>query len=181
VTDVRLHGRLADHQAGCDLGVAVAPREALPVLPARILHTVPLQKINYDLGETIGWPRLVALVAREYRALPPSQRAATTVLAGNYGEAGALGRFGPAAGLPTAYSGANNFWYWGPPPAGDRSAIAISLSPAVLHRLFATVRQVAVFRNGIGVADDEQGARIYLVSGLKSSWARAWPALRDFS
>ena len=36
---------------------------ALPVLPARTLHAVPLQKINYDLGETIAWPRIVALVA----------------------------------------------------------------------------------------------------------------------
>ena len=33
-------GRRADRRAG-----------ALPVLPARALHTVPVQKINYDLGE----------------------------------------------------------------------------------------------------------------------------------
>ena len=46
---------------------------ALPVLPARVLHTVPLQKINYDLAETIGWPKQVALVAREYDALPASR------------------------------------------------------------------------------------------------------------
>ena len=32
---------------------------ALPVLPARALHSVPLQKINYDLAETIGWPKQV--------------------------------------------------------------------------------------------------------------------------
>ena len=36
-------------------GVLAAP-VALPVLPARTLHTVPLQKINYDLGEEIAWP-----------------------------------------------------------------------------------------------------------------------------
>src|SRR6266702_6231274 len=63
---------------------------AAPVLPASTLRAVPLQKINYDLAETIAWPRLVALVAREYRALPPDQRAAATILAGNYGEAGAI-------------------------------------------------------------------------------------------
>jgi hypothetical protein len=161
-------------------GVIAAPI-ALPVLPARALATVPLQKINYDLAETIGWPQEVALMAREYHALPPGQRAATTILAGNYGEAGALGRYGPGDGLPTAFSGANNFWYWGPPPARDRSAIAINVDPALLRRLFTTVRPVAVFRNGLDVSDDEQGAVIYRATGLRTSWAVAWPLLRDFS
>ena len=162
-------------------GAAIAAPIALPVLPARALATVPLQKINYDLAETIGWPQQVALVAREYRALPPGQRATTTILAGNYGEAGALGRYGPGDGLPPAFSGANNFWYWGPPPARDRSAIAINVDPALLRRLFTSVRQVAVFRNGLGVSDDEQGAVIYRATGLRTSWAAAWPLLRNFS
>jgi Dolichyl-phosphate-mannose-protein mannosyltransferase len=153
----------------------------LSVLPARALATVPLQKINYDLAETIGWPQEVALIAREYHALPPGQRASTAILAGNYGEAGAIDRYGPGDGLPPAFSGANNFWYWGPPPARDRSAIAINVNPALLRRLFTTVRPVAVFHNGLGVSDDEQGATIDVATGLRGSWARAWPLLRDFS
>src|SRR5215813_8970712 len=163
------------------LTTAVAATITLSVLPARTLATVPLQKINYDLAETIAWPREVALVAREYHALPPGQRASTAILAGNYGEAGAIDRYGPGDGLPTAYSGANNFWYWGPPPARDRSVIAVNIDPALLRRLFTTVRQVAVFHNGLGVSDDEQGAVIYRASGLRTSWAAAWPLVRNFS
>jgi hypothetical protein len=163
------------------VGAVIAAPITLSVLPARALATVPLQKINYDLAETIGWPQEVALVAREYHALPPGQRAATTILAGNYGEAGAIDRYGPGDGLPPVFSGANNFWYWGPPPARDRSAIAINVDPALLRRLFTTVRQVAVFHNGLGVSDDEQGAVIYRATGLRTSWAKAWPLLRDFS
>ena len=163
------------------LTTAVEAPVVLPLLPARALHTVPLQKINYDLAETIAWPKEVALVAREYHALPPGQRASTTILAGNYGEAGAIDRYGPADGLPSAFSGANSFWYWGPPPPRDRSAIAVNLDPALLRRLFTTVRQVAVFHNGLGVSDDEQGVAIYQVAGLRTSWARAWPLLRNFS
>jgi Dolichyl-phosphate-mannose-protein mannosyltransferase len=161
-------------------GAALAAPVALPVLPARALHTVPLQKINYDLGEEISWPSLAALVAREYRALPPAQRARTTILAGNYGEAGAIGRYGPQDGLPRVYSGADNFWLWGPPPAADSAAIAVNVDPAVLRREFAHVRRVATFWNGLGVDDDEQGAPVFLVTGLRSSWARAWPAFRDY-
>ena len=154
---------------------------ALPVVPARSLRTIPLQKINYDLGEEIAWPNLVALVAREYDRLPVPERLHTTILTGNYGEAGAIDRYGPGMGLPQVYSGANNFWLWGPPPDGDSSAIAVNIDPALLRREFIHVRLVATFWNGQGVSDDEQGAQIFLATGLKSRWAQAWPAFRYYS
>jgi hypothetical protein len=154
---------------------------ALPLLPAAALHTVPLQKINYDLAESIAWPKQVALVAREYHALPPSLRQHTTVITANYGEAGAIDRYGAQYGLRQVYSGANNFWLWGPPPASATAAIAVDVDPALLRREFTSVRLVAVFHNGIGVDDDEQGARIYLASGLRTPWSHAWTAFRDYS
>ncbi|MEP7024870.1 MAG: glycosyltransferase family 39 protein [Actinomycetota bacterium] len=160
---------------------AIGALVALPVLPAATLHTFPLQKINYDLGETIAWPRLVALVSREYHALPAQEQRHTTILAGNYGEAGAIERYGAQYGLPTAYSGANNFWLWGPPPAADTSAIAINLDESFLRTEFAHVKLVATFTNGIGVDDDEQGTQVFAVSGLRSPWRTAWPAFRHYS
>jgi hypothetical protein len=163
------------------VSAALAAPGTLPVLPALALHTVPLQKINYDLGEEIGWPSLVALVAREYRALPAAQRDHATILAGNYGEAGAIDRYGPQDGLPPVYSGANTFWLWGPPPAADSAAIAVNVDPALLRREFARVRRVGTFWNGLGVDDDEQGVPVYLATGLRSAWAGAWPAFRDYS
>lgn len=186
---VPIGSRLAARSARTRLGAvcvllasaAVMVPVALPVLPARVLHTVPLQKINYDLGEEIGWQREVALVAREYRALPAAQRRVTTILAGNYGEAGALDRFGPADGLPAAYSGANTFWLWGPPPAGDVDAIAVNPDLRQLQREFTTIRLVATYTNGLGVSDDEEGVQIYVATGLRSSWASAWPAFRDYA
>ena len=162
-------------------GALITLPAALPVLPARTLHAVPVQKINYDLGEEIAWPKLAALVAREYHALPASLRRRTTVLAGNYGEAGAIDRYGPGLRLPQVFSGANNFWLWGPPPATDTSAIAINVDPALLRREFAHVRLVTTFWNGLGVSDDEQGAAVYLATGLRTTWARSWPAFRDYS
>jgi hypothetical protein len=153
---------------------------ALPVLPARTLHTVPLQKINYDLGEMIAWPKLAALVAREYHQIAGPRGRRTAILTANYGEAGAIDRYGAGYGLPQAYSGENNFWLWGPPPAADTSAIAVNIDPALLRREFAHVRKVATFVNGIGVSDDEEGAQIFIVTGLRTSWARAWPAFRHY-
>jgi hypothetical protein len=179
-----LAGRIAPAAvlAGAMVGVAlVGSPVTLPVLPARALHAFPVQKINYDLGEEIAWPKLVALVSREYHALPAAQRQQATILTGNYGEAGAIDRYGPGLGLPQVYSGANNFWLWGPPPAADTAAIAVNLDPAFLHREFRHVRLAATFWNGLGVSDDEQGAQVFVVTGLRTSWAQAWPEFRHFS
>jgi hypothetical protein len=103
------------------------------------------------------------------------------LIASNYGEAGAVDRYGAAFGLPQAYSGHNNFWFWGPPPASDTAAVVIGLDPALLHREFQHVTEVAVYRNGLNVADDEENTPIYVCTGLRTSWAAAWPAFRDFS
>jgi hypothetical protein len=47
--------------------------------------------------------------------------------------------------------------------------------------VFAQVRRVATFWNGLGVSDDEQGVPVYIATGLRSSWDQAWPAFRDYS
>jgi hypothetical protein len=160
---------------------AVCSVISLPLLPAAALARFPVQKINYDLGEEIGWPAEVQLVAGVWHGLTPAQRARTTLLAGNYGEAGAIDRYGPSLGLPAVYSGANNFWLWGPPPAADTAAIALGVDPAVLRREFTHVREIAVWNNGLGVSDDEQGTAVYLATGLREAWAATWPAFRDYS
>ncbi len=160
---------------------AVSAVIALPLLPAAALARFPVQKVNYDLGEEIGWPSQVALVARAYDALPASERADVAVVTGNYGEAGAVDRYGAAVGLPPAYSGANSYWLWGPPPARDTVAVAVNVDPALLRRWFSSVRVAAVYRNGLGVSDDEEGAVICVASGLRSPWSAAWPGFRDYS
>jgi hypothetical protein len=160
---------------------AVSALIALPVLPAAELVRYPVQKINYDIGEEIGWPSQVALLARTYNSLPSSERAVATLLTGNYGEAGAVDRYGAEFGLPQAYSGANNYWLWGPPPARDTVAVAINVDPGLLRREFSEVQVAAVYRNGLGVADDEEGTVVYVATGLRGSWASVWPAFRDYS
>jgi hypothetical protein len=55
------------------------------------------------------------------------------------------------------------------------------MDPALLRREFAQVRLVATYWNGLGVSDDEQGVQIFVATGPRSSWARAWPAFRNYS
>src|SRR5262249_32364774 len=57
---------------------------------------------NDDVREEIGWQELTETVARIRDALPPEDRARVRILAGNYGEAGAINLYGPALGWPAS-------------------------------------------------------------------------------
>ncbi len=162
------------------LGLVQLPL-SLPVLPAHVLATVPLQKVNYDMGENIGWQEYVSQVATVYAGLPSIERAEATILTSNYGEAGAIDRYGGLYGLPAAYSGHNSYWWWGPPPELGTTTIAIGFDRQYLLQRFAQVRQAGTVQNSAGVDNDEQGAPIWLCLGRRGSWAQLWPGLRHYN
>jgi hypothetical protein len=149
----------------------------LPVVPVGDVQATPIVTLNYDAGETIGWPALVAEIARVYRSLPPGERAKAALLASNYGEAGAVGRYGPADGLPPAYSGDNSFWYWGPPPASATMAVVIGYSRDQLG-FCGSVRLVLKLNNHQGVSNQEQGQPVWICTQLTQSWRDLWPSQR---
>ncbi len=163
-------------------GVITMPL-AIPVLPAKSLHSLALQKINYDLAETIAWPREVDQVAAVFHSLPESQQQHTIILAGNYGEAGALDRYGAQFEIPHGriFSGANSFWLWGPPPSSATSVVAVNMDPAILRRTFLHVRLVLIYSNGLGVSNDEQGIEVMVASGLRNPWSSLWSSFRNYS
>jgi hypothetical protein len=154
---------------------------SLPILPPRVLATVPLQKLNYNLGEEIGWPDLVTKVAHAYYALPPSERRVAVLVTGNYGEAGAIDRYGPALGLPQAYSGHNSYWWWGPPRPSLGTAIFVGFwSEAYLKSMFGSVTLVAHIHDRPGVSNDEWGAQVWLCRGQKRPWPQLWPQFKHY-
>jgi len=160
------------------LSLAIAP-VTLPVLPVSALHRTPIVALNYDSGETVGWPAFVAEIESAYRSLPHSQRSSAIVLASNYGEAGAVDHFGPADGLPAAYSGHNAFWYWGPPPASAITAIVVGYTRNQLG-FCGTVRLALLLNNHESVKDDEQGQPVWICQQLRESWRAIWPSQRYF-
>jgi hypothetical protein len=152
----------------------------LPVLPTGVLRHTPIVSLNYDAGETIGWPTYVREIAHVYASLPASERPFTVVLASNYGEAGAVDLYGPADGLPAVYSGHNAYWYWGPPPASSTEAIAVGFDRSKLATFCGTLALAAHLDNHLGIDDQEQGAPIWVCGQLRSPWRSVWPRLRDF-
>jgi len=92
---------------------------ALPVAPAGSPWAKRAMAINEDFREEIGWPKLVETIAHVRDSLPNEDRARLGILAGNYGEAGAVNLYGPQLGLPRVIRGVNSFWqrgYGDPPP-----------------------------------------------------------------
>ncbi|WP_159899911.1 glycosyltransferase family 39 protein [Ornithinibacter aureus] len=144
----------------------------LPVLPAAQAG-IPVA-VNYDVGETIGWPDLVKQVAATHRTLPEG----TAIVAGNYGLAGAVDRYGPDLGLPPAHSGHMAYWLWGPPPDEADSVLAIGVDPDVLDDAFTTCREVGVLENRWGIDNDEDGTTMLACTGLTRPWVDNWPAFR---
>ncbi|HEY6306815.1 MAG TPA: hypothetical protein VI488_10215 [Candidatus Angelobacter sp.] len=81
-------------------GIIGAAALRLPLAPINSAWWRVANDNNGDLREEIGWPELVETVAGIRDSLPPQDRTRLGVLAGNYGEAGALNLYGPKYGLP---------------------------------------------------------------------------------
>lgn len=176
----RAAGRSRRILLGSALGLSavVAALLMLPLVPAAALHMTPIVDINYDAGETVGWPRFTDAVAQVYEELPATERGGVVLLTANYGEAGALDRYGPARGLPRAYSGHNSYAAWGPPPQTSGPVIAVGLHRERLAQLFGSVQLAGRIDNGLAVDNEEQGASIWLCREQLQPWAQAWPKLR---
>ncbi len=153
---------------------------SLPVYPASVYKDTPQAAINYDAGETIGWQELAGAVVAVYRGLPEPERATAVILAGNYGEAGAISKYGVPQGLPEPYSGHLAYWRWGPPPE-QKAGPAILVgrwSAAELAPYCGSATIEARHDNGYGVDNEEQGVPIWLCRDLSQPWSVVWPQLR---
>jgi 4-amino-4-deoxy-L-arabinose transferase-like glycosyltransferase len=160
--------------AALALSALVAITLALPVLPAEDLD--PVVELNEDAGETVGWPELVETVA-DVRARVPGDEE-TAILAVNYGQAGAIDRYGPELGLPPARSGHNGYWEWGPPPDGAEHVIGIGFGANELARDLRDCRLVARIANDAGVDNEELGAPVVLCGAARRPWSELWPKFR---
>jgi len=152
---------------------------ALPVLPEASMARSQLPSIRKDFADTVGWHDLVGQVAEVYKSLGPGERAQAVILANNYGEAGAINTYGPAKGLPTAYSGELSYYYWRPASL-QGPVIAIGFDPPFLRTLFANCDQVGTISNAYGLRNEEYGAPLAVCRGPKFSLDRLWSRLRVF-
>jgi hypothetical protein len=157
------------------LSAATSSILMLPLVPVERLAETPIVDINYDAGETVGWPQFAATVAAARSSVPAADQVA--VLTRNYGEAGAVDRYLPE--LAPAYSGHNAYWDWGPPPDDVATVIAVGFTQEQLRSWFSRVELAGQIDNGVGLENDEQGTPVWVASGRLVPWHQIWPQLRS--
>jgi len=148
----------------------------LPVLPAQAMADSGLWKARTDFADMYGWPELVQQVTAAYRQLPPSDRDSTLILAGNYGEAGALDLYG--RGLPPVVSPHLTYYYWAPAHMAPSTVIAVGYSKAQLTPLFGDIQQEGTVGNAYGLRNYEYGLPIYVCRDPLRRLDQAWPRLK---
>jgi hypothetical protein len=171
----RFRARRALLFAGLALSAVESVLLTLPVVPVTDLHKTTVQ---YDVGETVGWPAFVAEIATAYRRIPVPAGGAVAILGSNYGESGAVDRFGARYGLPHAFGVHMGYWYWGPPPPSATSVLAIGFDQSQIARFCNDPVLLARLDNHLGVHDDEQGAPLWSCVALSAPLKTLWSRLR---
>ncbi len=164
------------------IDVALAVAFFLPIAPIGSIWGRRSLQLQGNFREEIGWQELVQTVAGIRDSLPAEDRQRMGILAGNYGEAGAVDLYGPEFSLPRAISGMNSYWQQGygtPPP---ETLIVIGISPLFLRNHFTSCEFAGHNGNRFGVANEEAIAHpdIYVCRGLRQSWQQFWAGFRYF-
>jgi hypothetical protein len=98
------------------------------------------------------------------------------VLASNYGEAGAVARYGPD--LPPVFSAQNALFDQARPPEGRTVAVFVGGQVEAAAGDFRVCRAAGRLDNRVGVDTEEQDEPIAVCRDPVGGWARIWPRLR---
>jgi hypothetical protein len=176
----RLASRRALVLGALSLNGALSVVLAVPFVPVATLGDTPIPDVNQVARDSVGWPVYVSTLADVYVSLPESDRAQAVLYTSNYGEAGALHRFGPDYDLPAVYSGHNELWFAGPPPESATVVVAWTQNLNGLRRLFAECEQRAVMDNGVGVDNEEEDSVVAVCRDPVGGWSAVWPRLQHY-
>lgn len=138
-----------------------------------VAHSGPLPQ---HFGDEFGWPEMVQAVAGVYNSMPSAQRAQTGILAGNYGEAGAIDFFGPRYGLPNAISAHQNYYFWGPRDYTGEELILLQWSLEDAQRWCQEVQVGPALDPQYGMGEEHYA--ILTCHKLKEPLAQAWPKFK---
>jgi hypothetical protein len=162
----------------------LAPQQWLAY--ATKIHFKPKDSETHDAtplpqfyADRFGWHELVDQVTQIYNALPPQERAVTGIFATNYGEASAINILGRSSGLPTAISGHQNYWMWGPRGYTGEEMIIINKSTPEEMKQFYTSCTIVGERNHLYAMPWEHGP-IYLCHGRKTTYQADWKELKNY-
>ncbi len=163
-------------------GAAFSAVLMMPLAPIHSAGWRLTSKLHDNFREQIGWPELAQTVAGIYAALPESEKPHTAILAGNYGEAGAINLYGRASGLPEVISGINTYWWRGYGAEPPETVILVGFSRKSAERLAGEVELAGRITNPDGVPNEEttEHPEIYLCRKIRYPWPQIWKKLQGF-
>ena len=164
--------------AGISLNSAVSLILGLPLIPLSVLGSTPVPAVNQVAQDSVGWPTYVGQIHAVYARLPAADRRKAIVYASNYGEAGAVQRYGGSLHLPAVYSGQNQLYYEGRPPASATVVVFVGGQFSGARGHFRSCVVAGHLANRVDVDNEEQGEPIAVCRSPVGGWAAAWPALR---
>jgi 4-amino-4-deoxy-L-arabinose transferase-like glycosyltransferase len=149
---------------------------ALGVEAAVRTNTGEVGTLPQDYADMLGWEEQVAAVARVYHGLPAGARERTVVVAGNYGEAGALDYYGRRYGVPRVVSPAGSYWFFGPGELPGDVVITIGVAADDLRRYFDSVATAGTVTHPWAV-EEERHLTINVATGRRTTLQQLWPSL----
>lgn len=150
------------------LGCAVA---SLPILPVQVFGASGLAVVNSAAADQVGWERYTEQIREAAASV-----GAEAIIASNYGEAGALDRFG-SGGVPV-FSGHNALADLGRPAADVETVLVVGGQATRARDLFAECSVVGELDNDVGVDNEEQGMPLLACTGPLEDWPALWERLR---
>ncbi len=147
----------------------------LPLVPVWAVGDFPGTSVNPEPLEMIGWPAFVDQIAVEYARIDRGEISAI-ILTANYGEAGAIDRFGPARNLPPAYSGHNSYADVRQPEGSTGPVLVVGYRNPGEFLAGCLALDPIVMPDDID--NEEQGAPLWRCDGPKRSWDQLWPEIR---
>jgi hypothetical protein len=108
--------------------------------------------------------------------LPPGDQAHLGIMAGNYGEAGAINLYGPSYGLPQAISGVNSFWLRSYPESQPQTLILVGIDGDFMKDNFASCELAGhnTVPHGIKNEESTDHTEIYVCRQLRTPWPEFW-------
>jgi hypothetical protein len=163
---------------------------SVPVLPpqrfvawAKVMHYQYADSENHAAtilpqfyADRFGWQEMVDKVARIYNSLSPQDRAVAGIFTSNYGEASAINVLGQQYGLPTAISGHQTYWLWG--PHGYSGEVMIVMGPPSVRADFASCEKADQLDDPLSMPWEIKP--IFLCRGRKVAYAADWKDLKVY-
>lgn len=130
--------------------------------------------------EMVGWQDMTKQVADIYQSIPESEKPNTVILAGNYGEAGALDLYGDEYGLPRIISGGNSYWYRGYGDPEPETMIVVGFEGDYARHFFKSCQFSDTVKNSYNVKNEETSYHtgLYVCRDPRRPWSEMWQEMQ---